>query len=483
MGQVLVDSNSLTAIGDAIRSKNKQIVKYKPNEMAGAIKALDLDNSVVIQSNDAWKYAIDSALEHESITVKVSGKLTGDNTTGYKGEVIFDPYITSNFGWLAGKINKTVDSTNHIITFSAEAATEISGMLQDGWTPVYIVNNQYYTTTTPDNLNSFKRVSSSDNIENLLICGYYTIDEDANKLVAIEPNTNVGPVSNKTKNYQNKYITTIGNDVFSGCDMLTTIDVSNATTIEIGGFGGGSGLSGLKIVDISNATSIGYSIFFLCKNLQYVILNNTTPPSNDDPYTVGKFLIPSSALETYYSTSDWSSYTDYFYAIEDYNIDRTNCTITVTIKATLTKLNFDVNKTTTRETAYFSTEDHSKGTTCTLVNFNPETGEEANIFSIGPDGASLVLDTTGSSEAIRILRNYDLKLAFYVAEKKNGEFNRYNYTKDQKIVTTAGTFTRDIIEFTSYSESGPLYKFLISAFNKGQDLHCVISLLKKGDNF
>ena len=195
MGQVLVDSNSLTAIAEAIRSKNKKVIKYKPNEMAGAIKALALDNSVVIQSNDAWKYAIDSTLEHQSITVKVSGKLTGDNNTGYKGEVIFDPYITGNFGWLAGKITKTVDDTNHVITFSAVAATEISGMLQDGWTPVYVVNNKYYTTTTPDIIESLKSVSSSDNIENLLICGYYNIDKSTNKLVATEPTTLVGPLS------------------------------------------------------------------------------------------------------------------------------------------------------------------------------------------------------------------------------------------------------------------------------------------------
>ena len=42
MGQVLVDSNSLTAIAEAIRSKNKQTVKYKPNEMAEAIKILKM---------------------------------------------------------------------------------------------------------------------------------------------------------------------------------------------------------------------------------------------------------------------------------------------------------------------------------------------------------------------------------------------------------------------------------------------------------
>ena len=38
MSQVLIDPSSLTAIGEAIRSKNKQTVKYKPNEMAEAIK-------------------------------------------------------------------------------------------------------------------------------------------------------------------------------------------------------------------------------------------------------------------------------------------------------------------------------------------------------------------------------------------------------------------------------------------------------------
>ena len=475
MSQVLIDPSSLTAIGEAIRSKNKQTVKYKPNEMAGAIKALALDNSVVIQSNDAWKYAIDSALEHESITVKVSGKLTGNNTIGYKGEVIFDPYITSTFGWLAGKINKTVDSTNHIITFSAEAATEISGMLQDGWTPVYIVDNEYYTTTTPDDLNSFKSVSSSDNIENLLICGYYTKNTATNKLVATEPTTNIGPLSNKTKNYQNKYITTVEQDAFLDGDTLTTIDVPNATTISYRGF---AGLSRLKIVDISNATSIGGGAFYLCDNLQYVILNNITPPSNSDRhYADCEFLIPSSA-ETYYSASDWSSYTDYFDVIERYNIDRTNCTITVTTKATLTKLNFSVNKTTTREKAHFSTEDHSKGPMCTLVNFNPETGEEANIFSIGLDSASLVLDTTDSSEAIRVLRNYALNLAFYGAEI-DGEFDKYNYIKDQKTVTTAGTFTRDIIEFTSYREYEKTLAKIKENFDNGKDLYCVISLLKK----
>ena len=187
MGQVLVDSNSLTAIAEAIRSKNKKVIKYKPNEMAGAIKALALDNSVVIQSNDAWKYAIDSTLEHQNINVAVNTDLMGNNTTGYKSKITFDPTIKSNFGFVAGTIKKTIDSTNHIVNFSANPATETNRLTQDGWAPVYIISTSqssknYYTTTTPDDVNSFKSISSSDNIENILICGYYTKDNSTGKL-------------------------------------------------------------------------------------------------------------------------------------------------------------------------------------------------------------------------------------------------------------------------------------------------------------
>ena len=41
MGQVLVDSDSLTAIGDAIRKKTNQVIKYKPAEMPAAINSIN----------------------------------------------------------------------------------------------------------------------------------------------------------------------------------------------------------------------------------------------------------------------------------------------------------------------------------------------------------------------------------------------------------------------------------------------------------
>ena len=44
MGNVLVDEQSLTNIGNAIRNRNEELTTYKPREMAAAIK--DLHNVI-----------------------------------------------------------------------------------------------------------------------------------------------------------------------------------------------------------------------------------------------------------------------------------------------------------------------------------------------------------------------------------------------------------------------------------------------------
>ena len=316
MGQVLVDSNSLTAIAEAIRSKNKKVIKYKPNEMAGAIKALALDNSVVIQSNDAWKYAIDSTLEHQNINVAVNIDLMGNNTTGYKSKITFDPTIKSNFGFVAGTIKKTIDSTNHIVNFSANPATETNMLTQDGWAPVYIISTSqssknYYTTTTPDDVNSFKSISSSDNIENILICGYYTKDNSTGKLSPVDSDKNyVGKqlVSTYTKKIKNTYATSIGDYTFRGCNKLTSID-------------------------LSNATSIGDYAFNYCSALKFIIIDsNTVSTAHVQPQSGVKVLIPLSMVNAYDADSYWSKYKSQLDAIEKYTITRENGQITVTEK-------------------------------------------------------------------------------------------------------------------------------------------------------
>ena len=337
MGQVLVDSNSLTAIAEAIRSKNKKVIKYKPNEMAGAIKALALDNSVVIQSNDAWKYAIDSTLEHQNINVAVNNDLMGNNTTGYKSKITFDPTIKSNFGFVAGTIKKTIDSTNHIVNFSANPnpATETNRLTQDCWAPIYIISTSqssknYYTTTTPDDVNSFKSISRSDNIKNILICGYYTKDNSTGKLSPVDSDKNyVGEqlVSTYTKKIKNTYATSIGDYAFYNCSALTSIDASNATSIGNEAF---SGCSALTSIDVSNATSIGNYALYFCSSLKFIIIDsNTVSTAHAQPPSGVKVLIPLSMVNAYAADSYWSSYKSQLDAIENYTITRENGHITV----------------------------------------------------------------------------------------------------------------------------------------------------------
>ena len=338
MSQVLIDPSSLTAIAEAIRSKNKKVIKYKPNEMAGAIKALALDNSVVIQSNDAWKYAIDSTLEHQNINVAANTDLMGNNTTGYKSKITFDPTIKSNFGFVAGTIKKTIDSTNHIVNFSANPATETNRLTQDGWAPVYIISTSqssknYYTTTTPDDVNSFKSISSSDNIENILICGYYTKDNSTGKLSPVDSDNNyIGKqlVSTYTKKIKNTYATSIGNYAFYFCSSLTSIDISNATSIGDNAF---DSCSSLTSIDISNATSIGDYAFYNCSSLKFIIIDsNTVSTAHVQPQSGAKVLIPLSMVNAYDADSYWSKYKSQLDAIENYTITRENGQITVTKK-------------------------------------------------------------------------------------------------------------------------------------------------------
>ena len=335
LSKVLVEESSLQNIANAIRTKNNKTDKYKPSEMAGAIKALALDNSVVIQSNDAWKYAIDSTLEHQNINVAVNTDLMGNNTTGYKSKITFDPTIKSNFGFVAGTIKKTIDSTNHIVNFSANPATETNRLTQDGWAPVYIISTSqssknYYTTTTPDDVNSFEPISSSDNIENILMCGYYKIDSSTGKLSYTDPDENhVGRqlLSNYTKKVKNTYATSIGSYAFDYCSSLTSIDVSNATSIGNNAF---YSCSALTSIDVSKATSIGDYAFKYCNALKFIIIDsNTVSTAHVQPQSGVKVLIPLSMVNAYDADSYWSKYKSQLDAIENYTITRENGQITV----------------------------------------------------------------------------------------------------------------------------------------------------------
>jgi hypothetical protein len=71
--------------------------------------------------------------------------------------------------------------------------------------------------------------------------------------------------------------TSIGWDAFSGCYVLTSVDLPNATSIGDSAF---SRCEALTSVDLPNATSIGWDAFSGCTSLETLILRNAETVCN-----------------------------------------------------------------------------------------------------------------------------------------------------------------------------------------------------------
>lgn len=328
MSKVLVTESYLTDIGDAIRAKTKSITKYKPSEMAKAISSISAgDSAVVVNSDSAWKYSI-AQKEHENITVNVSPKLVGDNTSGYQTKLIFTPAVSSNYGYNAGTIRKTVDKENHIANFTVDDVTEVDGLIKDGWAGIYCCASSansdavsYYFNDY--NSHSSSKVNTDTNIENLLILGYYAEDGVGNLIAKTMYNLASYYPSTKTslKKYQNKYATEVGVGAFSNCSALTSVDIPNATSVDIYAF---SSCSALRTIDLPNATSIGAGAFTNCYMTEIFLRSKTmcTCTGNPDIASSATIYVPESLIDSYKTATYWSSYASKFKTLESIKLSK-----------------------------------------------------------------------------------------------------------------------------------------------------------------
>lgn len=118
MGQVLVDSDSLTAIGDAIRKKTNQVIKYKPVEMPAAINNI---NSLKL---GGYKVNITQS-DHQTIHVVQS--TFSDQESGFTIEdhPTINISLTADPGYKAGNLNRTTftfsNDVREVDIFATEA--------------------------------------------------------------------------------------------------------------------------------------------------------------------------------------------------------------------------------------------------------------------------------------------------------------------------------------------------------------------------
>lgn len=284
MSKVLVTESYLSDISNSIRAKTKSTTKYKPSEMAKAIDSIPLgDPAIVVNSDSPWRYTV-SQKEHENLTVKVGHELIGNSSSGYQAKLVFTPSVSSNYGYNAGTVRRTADEKNHIANFTVDDATEVAGLLKDGWAGIYAFAFSSDSSSVSHYFNNYNnhntsKVSSNTSIENLLILGYYTEDSKGNLVAKTQKNVAEYKPSSQVslKKYQNKYATSIDDSAFYSCPALTSVDIPNATSVGTSAFGN---CSALTTVDLLNVTKIGYSAFSGCSGLITIDLPNATSIDN-----------------------------------------------------------------------------------------------------------------------------------------------------------------------------------------------------------
>ena len=69
------------------------------------------------------------------------------------------------------------------------------------------------------------------------------------------------------RQFEDNALTTVGNDAFNGCGLLTSINLPNVTTVGISAF---NSCESLTSIDLPNVTTVGNNAFWFCRSLKEI---------------------------------------------------------------------------------------------------------------------------------------------------------------------------------------------------------------------
>ncbi len=137
-----------------------------------------------------------------------------------------------------------------------------------------------------------------------------------------------GRTALRSVNFPNlKTINTYG---MSYCTGLTSVEIPAVTSIGLNAFDGDTGLTAIDLTG-SSAVTIAGGVFNGCTNLTHLVIRSTTKSTLSATSALtgtkialgdGGIYVPSSLLSSYKSASNWSSFANNIYPLEDY--PRTN---------------------------------------------------------------------------------------------------------------------------------------------------------------
>lgn len=131
----LVSKSALTAIGDAIRAKNGSTTKYKPSEMAAAIKSIKGED-IIVTTGDKYTLKVinpSNGTITSSLVAKTINNLDGTVSAGITDNSIYNP----NTGYDPGAILRSFSKDTGVYTVTGTAASPTSVVDSRGFARVY----------------------------------------------------------------------------------------------------------------------------------------------------------------------------------------------------------------------------------------------------------------------------------------------------------------------------------------------------------
>ena len=352
MSKVICEREDLIAIADAVRNKTGDTSELTLGGIAGGINGISttpvLQNKTVTPSAEFQIVAADAGYDGlNNVTVEGDSNLVPENIISGKSIFGVDGIAEVGDGNIDHSIEDAMITRDINGDYSNDRVITIGHNAFDGCISLTTVD---FPNATSIDYSAFDGCTSLTTVDfpNVTSIGYDAFDGCASLTTVEFPNaTSIGSsafvrcTSLTTVDFPN--VTSIDSMAFAECTSLTTVEFPNATSIGSNAF---DGCISLTTVDLPNATSIGYSAFDRCRPLTIVDFPNATfiggyafaectslttvilrhytvcvlESSNAFSYNADNryIYVPSSLVDSYKTATNWSVYTNFIRAIEDY---------------------------------------------------------------------------------------------------------------------------------------------------------------------
>lgn len=308
----LVSKSSLTAIGDAIRAKNGSTTKYKPSEMAAAIKSIKGED-IIVTTGDKYTLKVinpSNATIVSSLVGKIINNSDGTVSAGITDNSTYKPYT----GYDPGAISRSFDKDTGVYTVTGTAAKPTSIIDSHGFARFYgkVNYSDIYLYTSDSYSGIYKDLESQSG--KIFIAGLYANrGTDSYVTCSVDVYAFFDPCNIDA--YCGIYTETNDKSILAYYSMPSY----TGNNFKLGHWAGQETFKNLKYVDCGFAKAFS-RFFYGGSALPTMVIRNIdgkiAPPNSGYFTKVTNLYVPSSLLSAYKADSMWSKHVTNFIALE-----------------------------------------------------------------------------------------------------------------------------------------------------------------------